>query len=66
MGIMLSYTYTLGPAYNEFRYKEDPGITYKFLCIKIIDWNVKQFGYNDQFPEKPVLYIPDNWHWPGS
>ena len=31
---------TLGPAYNKFGYNED------IFCIKIIDSNVKKFGYN--------------------
>ena len=34
---------TLGPAYNEH-----PTAPSKFLCIKIIDCNVKKFGYNKQ------------------
>ena len=31
---------TLAPAYNEFGYNEQPAITSRFLCIKIIDCNV--------------------------
>ena len=36
----------LGPAYNEFGYNEHPATT-RFLCIKIIDCNVKKFDYNE-------------------
>ena len=38
----LSFPYTLGPVYNEH-----PAITSRFLCIKIIDCNVKKFNYNE-------------------
>ena len=39
-------TITLGPAYNELGYNEDPAVTSRFLCIKIIDCHVKKFVYN--------------------
>ena len=42
---------TLGPAYNEFGYNEHPVIATKFLCIELIDYNVKKFAYN----EHPLL-----------
>ena len=35
MGIMLSCGYTLGPAYNEFGYKEHLAVTSRFLCIPV-------------------------------
>ena len=38
---------TLGSVYNEFGYNEHPAITSRFLCIKIIDCNVKKFAYNE-------------------
>ena len=41
------FSFTLDPAYNEFGYNEHSAITSRFLCIKIIDCNVKKFGYND-------------------
>ena len=41
---------TLGPAYNEFRYKENPLRTSRFPCIKIIDYNVKKFSYCEHLP----------------
>ena len=37
---------TMGPAYNEFGYKEHPAVMSRFLCIKIIDCNVKKSSYN--------------------
>ena len=37
------------PAYNEFGYSEHPAILGRFLCIKIIDCDVKKSGYNEQF-----------------
>ena len=33
---------TMGPVYNE-----DPATTSRFLCIKIIECNVKKFVYNE-------------------
>ena len=39
------FSSTLGPAYNEFSYNKHPAVTSRFLCIKIIDCNVKKFGY---------------------
>ena len=38
---------TLGPVYNEFGYNEHPAVTSRFLCINIINCNVKNFGYNE-------------------
>ena len=38
----MSIVDTLGPAYNEH-----PAITSRFLCIKIIECNVKKFGYKE-------------------
>ena len=38
---------TLGSAYNEFGCNEHPTTTRIFLCIKIIDCNVKKFSYNE-------------------
>ena len=38
------WIYTLGPAY-EFGYSENPTTKGSFLCIEIIDCNVKKFGY---------------------
>ena len=38
---------TLGPPYHEFGYKKHPAVTSRFLCIKIIDCNVKKFSYNE-------------------
>ena len=40
-------SFTLGPAYNEFIYNEHPAITSSFLCIIVIDNNVKKFGFNE-------------------
>ena len=39
---------TLGPTCNEFGYNEHLAIARRFLDIKIIDCNVKEFGYNEQ------------------
>ena len=41
----------LGPAYNEFDYNEYPAITSRFLCMNIIDCNVRKLGYD----EHPVI-----------
>ena len=38
---------TLGPAHNESCYNKNPAILSRFLCIKVIDCNVKMFGYNE-------------------
>ena len=38
---------TLGPAYDQFSYNEHPATISRFLCIKIIDCNVKKFSYNE-------------------
>ena len=38
---------TLGPAYNEFGYNELLATMSRCHCIKIIDSNVKKFGYNE-------------------
>ena len=38
---------TLFPTYKEFGYNEQPAMTIKFLCIKIIDINVKKFDNNE-------------------
>ena len=38
---------TLGFAYNEFGYNEHPAITSRFLCMKIVECNVKKFGCNE-------------------
>ena len=43
-----SVSTTLGPAYNEFGYNNHPATTNRFFRIKIIDYNVKMFGYNEQ------------------
>ena len=45
----VSITFTLGPAYKEFGYNEHPATMSRFHCIKIIDCNLKKFGYNEQF-----------------
>ena len=41
---------TPGPAHNEFGYNEHPTIMRTFLCIKIINCNVKKFGHNEHPP----------------
>ena len=38
---------TLGLACNEFGYNDHLAMTSRFLCIEIIDFNVKKFGYNE-------------------
>ena len=38
---------TLGLAYKEFGYNEHPAITSRFLCIEIIDCNVRKFRQNE-------------------
>ena len=40
-----SNSFTMGPAYKKFGYSEHPAITSIFLCINIIDCNVKKFAY---------------------
>ena len=40
------YPSILGHAYNQFGYNEHPATTSRFLCVKIIDCNVKKFDYN--------------------
>ena len=35
------------PAYNGFGFNEHSAIASRFFCIKIIDYNVKKFGYNE-------------------
>ena len=47
---------TLGPAYNEFSYNEHPIIASRFLYIKLIDCNVKKFGYNEQLVSSAYLF----------
>ena len=37
----------LRPACNEFDYNKYPAMMSRLLCIKIIDCNVKKFGYNE-------------------
>ena len=32
---------TMGPAYNEFGYNDQPSVTSRFLCVKFIDCNVQ-------------------------
>ena len=44
--------YILGPTYNEFGYNEHSATRSRFLCIKVIDCNVKKFSYNDH----PLIY----------
>ena len=39
--------FTLGPAYNKFVYSQYPVTASRFLCIKLIDGNIKKFGYNE-------------------
>ena len=38
---------TLGPAYNEFGYNEQPSVMSRFLWIKLIDCNVRKLSYNE-------------------
>ena len=40
-GVLCSVQDTLGPAYNEFGYNEHQATKNRFLCISIIDCNVK-------------------------
>ena len=35
---------TVGPAYDQFGYKEHPATISRFLCIKIINCNVEKFS----------------------
>ena len=44
-GILTVEPITLGLAYNEFGYYEHPSTTSRFVCVKIIDSNVKKVGY---------------------
>ena len=46
---------TLGPACNELGYKEHPAKTSRSLRIKIINGNVKRFGYNTHL-QRAVSY----------
>ena len=46
MQLETKMTFTMGTAYNEFGYNQYPAIMSRFLCIKIIDCNVKHFSYN--------------------
>ena len=42
--------FTLGSAYDEVGYNKHPTTTSRFLCIIIIDSNVKMFGYYEHPP----------------
>ena len=42
---------TLGPAYNEFGYIEQPTLTNRFLYNKIIDRNIVKFCYSVCIPD---------------
>ena len=56
---------TLGHNYNEFGYKEHLAIANRFLCIKITDCNIKQFGtptYNKQFLLHLFLLVVSETH----
>ena len=44
--VLITYLIIVGPAYNEFCYNEHTALTSRFLCIKIIDCNVKKFSYS--------------------
>ena len=48
--------YTLGPVHKEFGCNEHPAITSRFLCIKIMDCNVKKFGCNEH-PAKTSRFL---------
>ena len=41
--VVLDTAITLDPAYNEFGYNEHPAVMNRYLCIKIIDCNIKMF-----------------------
>ena len=45
MDLVLHDTITLDPTYNEFGYSEHLAITSRFLCIKIIDYNVNKNAF---------------------
>ena len=54
----LLFFIALSPAYNEFGYNEHSATTSRFLCNKIIDSNVRKFGYNEQpFITNSFFYI---------
>ena len=40
-------------AFNQFGYNDHPAMTKIFILIEIIDSDVENFGYNEQF----VLYV---------
>ena len=46
----------LGLAYNVFRNNENLVITSRFLCTKIIDSDVKKFGYKDHSLKRAISF----------